>query len=290
VYNYLQKETAISLLRLALKEDVEDGDHTSLACIPVEKTNEAILLIKEEGILAGVEVAKWVCELVDKSLQFEIYISDGTKVKSGDIAFNVKGSSRSILQAERLLLNVMQRMSGIATYTHNLVQMIEHTNVKLLDTRKTTPNFRLFEKWAVKIGGGVNHRYGLFDMILLKDNHLDVAGGVRKALFGTKKYLNESGKKLEVEIEVRNLSELKVVLEIGGVKRVMFDNMSINTIRQGVEMVSGKLETEISGGVTEETIVALAETGVDFISVGKLTHSVKSLDLSLKALMYKNKL
>ena len=284
MYEYLQKEKALDLIRLALAEDVGDGDHTSLASIPADMRNSARLIIKDNGILAGVQAAKWVCETVDSSLTFREFIADGSQVSNGDIAFVVEGNSRSILVAERLALNILQRMSGIATYTHSLVEKIAHTQAKLLDTRKTTPNFRLFEKWAVKIGGGVNHRYGLFDMILLKDNHVDVAGGIKKALSNTENYLQQTGKKLAVEIEVRNLQELQEVLEFGGVKRVMFDNMPVDQIRKGVEMVAGKIETEISGGVTESTIVPLAETGVNYISVGKLTHAVKSLDMSLKTI------
>ena len=283
VYAYLQKENAIQLISQALLEDVGDGDHTSLASVPQEITHSAHLLVKEDGVLAGVEAAQWVCEVVDKDVVFETLLPDGDFVKEGDVAFVLKGNSHSILKAERLLLNIMQRMSGIATFTFFLAKKIAHTKAKLLDTRKTTPNFRLFEKWAVKIGGGGNHRYGLFDMILLKDNHIDVAGGVRNALLNTKAYLSSTGKQLDVEIEVRTLTELEQVLQIGGVKRVMFDNMSLNDIDKAVEMVGGKIETEISGGVTEENIVLFAETGVDYISVGKLTHSIKSLDMSLKA-------
>jgi nicotinate-nucleotide pyrophosphorylase (carboxylating) len=284
VYDYLQKEKALELIRLALLEDVGDGDHTSLASIPADRVNTAQLLVKDQGVLAGVLAAEWVCEEVDTSLQFEKKLNDGALVKHGDVAFTISGNSRAILQAERLLLNIMQRMSGIATYTHFLAAKIAHTSTKLLDTRKTTPNFRMFEKWAVKIGGGTNHRYGLFDMILLKDNHVDVAGGVTKALQNTQTYLLHSGKQLDVEIEVRNLKELEEVLAFGTVKRVMFDNMALADIYQAVKMVGGKMETEISGGVTEDTIVPLAETGVDYISAGKLTHAVKSLDLSLKAI------
>jgi nicotinate-nucleotide pyrophosphorylase (carboxylating) len=284
VYDYLQKERACQLIQLALVEDVGRGDFTSLACIPADIENKANLLVKDIGVLAGIEAARWVCEVVDKNISFEQYSEEGSRIKPGDIAFSIRGNSRSILKAERLLLNIMQRMSGIATYTYSLVEKIAHTNARLLDTRKTTPNFRLFEKWAVKIGGGHNHRYGLFDMILLKDNHIDVAGGIENALLETRRFLQESGREIEVEIEVRNLEELKQVLQIGGVKRVMFDNMTPEILKIGVKMVDGKIETEVSGGVNEDTIVALAETGVDFISVGKLTHSVKSLDLSLKAI------
>ena len=286
VYTYLQKEKAQELILLALQEDVGDGDHTSMASIPEDRRHTAHLLVKENGILAGVEAAKWVCEVVDPSLVFEQKLYDGKEIKKGDVAFYLHGNSRSILRAERLALNIMQRMSGIASYTHQLVQKVAHTRVRLLDTRKTTPNFRLFEKWAVKIGGGENHRYGLFDMILLKDNHIDVAGGVKKALANTEDYVLRTGKSLDIEIEVRNLNELQEVLDWGGTKirRVMFDNMALDTLHIAVERVGGRLETEISGGVTEDTLVPLAETGVDFISIGKLTHSVKSLDLSLKAI------
>ncbi len=286
MYTYLQKEKAQELILLALQEDVGDGDHTSMASIPEDRRHTAHLLVKENGILAGVEAAKWVCEVVDPSLVFEQKLYDGKEIKKGDVAFYLHGNSRSILRAERLALNIMQRMSGIASYTHQLVQKVAHTRVRLLDTRKTTPNFRLFEKWAVKIGGGENHRYGLFDMILLKDNHIDVAGGVKKALANTEDYVLRTGKSLDIEIEVRNLNELQEVLDWGGTKirRVMFDNMALDTLHIAVERVGGRLETEISGGVTEDTLVPLAETGVDFISIGKLTHSVKSLDLSLKAI------
>ena len=269
---------------MALTEDVGDGDHTSMASIPLHIMNSAKLLVKDKGVIAGVEAARWVCEVVDPSLKFNEFITDGSIVKQGDIAFTVEGNARSILCAERLLLNIMQRMSGIATYTDYLVRKIAHTQARLLDTRKTTPNFRLFEKWAVKIGGGINHRYGLFDMILIKDNHVDVAGGIKKALSNTREYLQQTNRSLDIVIEIRNLEELLEVLEFGGIKRVMFDNMPVETIEKGIKMVAKRFETEISGGVTEETIVRLAETGVDYISVGKLTHSVRSLDLSLKAI------
>ena len=285
MYAYLQKEKAIELIRLALQEDIGDGDHTSLASIPAERRNQAKLLVKENGILAGMEAARWVCEVVDPELLFQQNLHDGNRVMVGEDAFVLEGNSRSILQAERLLLNIMQRMSGIATLTHSMVERVSHTQVKLLDTRKTTPNFRLFEKWAVKIGGGENHRYGLFDMILLKDNHIDVAGGVTQALLNTKTYLERTEKALEVEIEVRNLKELQEVLSFDRlkVKRVMFDNMPVKMVHQAIAMVDKKMQTEISGGVTEDTLVPLAETGVDYISIGKLTHTIKSLDLSLKA-------
>jgi nicotinate-nucleotide pyrophosphorylase (carboxylating) len=285
VYAYLQKEKALELILLALQEDIGDGDHTSLASIPEDRQHSAHLLVKENGRIAGIEAAKWVCEVVDPSINFDQKLTDGLEVRTGDIAFVLTGNSRSVLRAERVLLNIMQRMSGIASYTQSLVKCVKDTKVKLLDTRKTTPNFRLFEKWAVKIGGGENHRYGLFDMILIKDNHIDVAGGVKQALSNTQHYLSQGNRQLEIEIEVRNLDELKEVIDWQGckVKRVMLDNMSSDMIRKAVALVNGKMETEISGGVNEENLRAFATTGVDYISIGKLTHSVKSLDLSLKA-------
>ncbi|MDW8296741.1 MAG: carboxylating nicotinate-nucleotide diphosphorylase, partial [Raineya sp.] len=239
--------------------------------------------IKDEGILAGVELAKMIFKAVDNTLQVEILISDGSAVKKGDVGLYVTGKARSILQAERLVLNCMQRMSGIATYTNFLQQKIAHTKAKLLDTRKTTPNFRICEKWAVWIGGGRNHRFGLYDMIMLKDNHIDYAGGIRKAIEATHKYLKDKNLSLRIEVETRNLQEVQEVLEVGGVDVIMLDNMNLVDMRKAVEMIAGKYQTEASGGVTEETIVGIAECGVDFISVGALTHSVKSLDISLKA-------
>jgi len=273
-----------TFIRLALEEDLGDGDHSSLSTIPETKVGAAQLLVKQEGILAGVEVAEKVFKAVDPDTRLEIFIRDGKEIKPGDIAFKVSGSSISLLSAERLALNFMQRMSGIATYTHFLTSMLDGLHTKLLDTRKTTPNFRYFEKEAVRIGGGVNHRMGLYDMIMIKDNHVDFAGGITDAIKATNTYLLEKQKKLKIEIEVRNLKELREVMECRGVERIMFDNFSIKDMKAAVEMVAGKYETEASGGITEESLREVAETGVDYISVGALTHQVRSLDLSLKAI------
>ncbi len=267
----------------ALAEDVGDGDHSSLASIPAEARNTAQLLVKDEGILAGVELARYIFHLVDKTLEMKVHITDGEKIRHGDIVFTVSGSSRTILTLERLVLNCIQRMSAIATKTHLFVSLISGTKARVLDTRKTTPNFRLLEKWAVLIGGGNNHRLGLFDMIMLKDNHIDMAGGISAAINRTKDYLRATGKKLPVEIETRNLSEVREVLEAKGVDIIMLDNMSLADMREAVALIGGQYKTEASGGVNEETIRNIAECGVDFISVGALTHAVKSLDLSLKA-------
>lgn len=267
----------------ALAEDVGEGDHSSLASIPADARNSARLLIKDTGILAGVELAEYIFQQAEEKLHMEVLLHDGTAVKPGDVAFIISGSSRSILMLERLVLNCMQRMSAIATKTSHYVSLIEGTGAQLLDTRKTTPNFRLLEKWAVLIGGGKNHRIGLFDMVMLKDNHIDMAGGISAAINRTKEYLRGIGKRLPVEIETRNLAEVTKVLENGGVDIIMLDNMDLGTMRKAVKLIGGKYKTEASGGVTEETIRAIAECGVDYISVGALTHAVKSLDLSLKA-------
>lgn len=267
----------------AFAEDVGDGDHSTLASIPPGATNKARLLIKQDGVLAGVQLAEIIFNHFDPKLVCSVKIQDGSPVKKGDVAFIVEGSSRSILTCERLVLNCMQRMSAIATLTHNLSALIEGTKAKLLDTRKTTPNFRLLEKWAVLIGGGVNHRIGLFDMIMLKDNHVDMAGGIEKAIIQTKEYLRATKKNLRIEIETRNLDEVKEVIRVGGVHVIMLDNMPVEDMKKAVELIDGKYETEASGGITKETIRSVAESGVDFISVGALTHSVKSMDLSLKA-------
>nr|WP_262908660.1 carboxylating nicotinate-nucleotide diphosphorylase [Hymenobacter translucens] len=266
-----------------MAEDIGDGDHSSLAAIPADAHNRAHLLVKGEGVLAGVALAHHIFRAVDPSLQVKELLSDGTQVKYGDIALTVAGPARSILTAERLVLNCMQRMSAIATYTASLNRLLAGTKARLLDTRKTTPNFRLCEKWAVLIGGGVNHRYGLFDMIILKDNHVDYAGGIRQAIEGTHTYLKELGRQLPIEVETRNLAEVQQVLDAGGVDRIMLDNMSPAQLREAVALIGGRFPTEASGGITEQTIAEVAATGVDFISVGALTHSVKSLDLSLKA-------
>lgn len=271
-------------IKLALEEDLGDGDHTSLSTIPADKKGAARLLVKQEGILAGVRIAEKVFKLVDTDTLMEIFIEDGSEIHPGDIAFKVSGRSVSLLSAERLALNFMQRMSGIATYTHYLQSLLQGLHTRLLDTRKTTPNFRYFEKEAVRIGGGINHRMGLYDMIMIKDNHVDFAGGISQAINATRTYLENKNKKLKIEIEVRNLKELREVMEAKGVNRIMFDNFSLEDLKEAVEIVGSKYETEASGGIKEDSIRAIAETGVDFISVGALTHQVKSLDLSLKAI------
>lgn len=278
-----ENELIEDLLDLAFAEDIGDGDHTTLCCIPESKIGKAQLLVKEEGILAGVEIAKRVFAKFDPELQVEVLIEDGAHVKPGDIAFYVTGKERSLLQTERIVLNIMQRMSGIATQTNKYAKEIEDLHTKVIDTRKTTPGLRILEKRAVKIGGGGNHRIGLFDMILLKDNHIDFAGGIENAVSNAKRYLKENGKNLKIEVEVRNLDELDRVLKIGGVDRIMLDNFDTATTRKAVEIINGRCETESSGGITFKTLRSYAECGVDFISVGALTHSVKGLDMSLKA-------
>jgi nicotinate-nucleotide pyrophosphorylase (carboxylating) len=267
----------------ALAEDIGDGDHSSLASIPKAKESRARLLVKDNGILAGVALAEKIFHHVDDNLKVNILLADGSEAKKGDIAFTVEGSAQSILTSERLVLNCMQRMSAIATKTNYLTSFLSGTSAKLLDTRKTTPNFRLLEKWAVFIGGGKNHRIGLFDMIMLKDNHIDMAGGIEQAIIRTKDYLRASNRNLKIEVETRNLQEVKEVLKIGGIDIIMLDNMSLADMKEAVKLIDGKFTTEASGGITEETIRDVAECGVDFISVGALTHSVISLDLSLKA-------
>jgi nicotinate-nucleotide pyrophosphorylase (carboxylating) len=267
----------------ALREDIGEGDHSTLACVPENAQGTAKLLIKENGILAGVELAKMIFNRFDPNLKVEVFIEDGTAVKVGDIAFVVSGSSRSILSTERLVLNFMQRMSGIASQTNRICRLIEGTNAKLLDTRKTTPGIRYMEKWAVRIGGGYNHRFALYDMIMLKDNHVDYAGGIKSAIERTHNYLRSNGKQLKIEVEVRNEIELREVIAIGGVDRIMLDNFTPEEIRKVLPLIPKTIETEASGGITEANIRAYAETGIDFISVGALTHSVKSMDMSLKA-------
>lgn len=271
------------VIAAAFDEDVSDGDHTSLACIDKEKSGKARLLVKEKGIIAGVELAKRIFAFADTNLEVEIFINDGQEIKTGDVVLQVSGSELSILKSERIVLNFMQRMSGIATKTHQLNQLIKHTKAKLLDTRKTTPLLREIEKMAVKIGGGENHRFGLYDMILIKDNHVDFCGGIKKAIEKTHRYLEEKKLNLEIEVETRTVSDVEQVLEIGGIKRIMLDNFSPEKMKQAVSLINGKFETEASGGITEQNIREYAETGVDFISVGALTHHIKSLDLSLKA-------
>jgi len=282
-YQYLTEENIHQFIKSALEEDIRDGDHSSLASIPKGTQNTAQLIIKDDGVLAGVKMAEYIFNAVDKNLKLEIFKKDGEMVKKGEIGLKVHGEASSILTAERLVLNCLQRMSGIATYTHNLSQMIAHTSTKLLDTRKTTPNFRLAEKWAVQIGGGKNHRFGLFDMVMLKDNHNDFAGGITASVAATKKYLKENKLDLRIEVETRNLEEVKEALDVGGMDVIMLDNMSVAEMSEAVELIGNKCQTEASGGITEETIVPIAETGVTFISVGALTHSYKSLDISLKA-------
>ena len=271
------------LIDLAFAEDIGDGDHTTLCCIPETAMGKSHLLIKEEGILAGVEVAKKVFNRFDPTMQVEVLIGDGAHVKVGDVAMVVTGKTRSLLQTERLMLNIMQRMSGIATMTNRYVERLKGTNTRILDTRKTTPGLRMLEKQAVKIGGGVNHRIGLFDMILLKDNHVDFAGGITNAIDRCHAYLQEKGLDLKIEIEVRNFDELNQVLTHGGVNRIMLDNFSVSDTKKAVDIIAGRYETESSGGITYDTIRDYAEQGVDFISVGALTHSVKGVDMSFKA-------
>lgn len=271
------------LIDLSFAEDIGDGDHTTLCCIPEDAMGKSKLLIKEDGILAGVEIAKEVFHRFDPQMEVEVLMGDGSKVKKGDVAMIVTGKVRSLLQTERLMLNIMQRMSGIATMTARYVDKLAGTNTRVLDTRKTTPGMRMLEKQAVKIGGGCNHRIGLFDMILLKDNHVDFAGGISNAIERCHEYLKEKGLNLKIEIEVRNFDELRQAMECGGVDRIMLDNFSVEDTKKAVEIVNGQYETESSGGITFDTIRDYAECGVDFISVGALTHSVKGLDMSFKA-------
>ncbi|MCK9180474.1 MAG: carboxylating nicotinate-nucleotide diphosphorylase [Bacteroides sp.] len=278
-----EKELIDKLIDLAFAEDIGDGDHTTLSCIPDTAVGKSELLIKEPGILAGVEVAKEVLHKFDPQLEIEVFIEDGVAVKPGDIVMTIAGKIQSLLQTERLMLNIMQRMSGIATMTHKYVQQIKGTNAKVLDTRKTTPGMRMLEKKAVKIGGGENHRIGLFDMILLKDNHIDFAGGIENAIHAALSYCQEHNKKLRIEIEVRNFEELNEVLKLGGIHRIMLDNFNPTETKKAVDLIDGKYEVESSGGITYETIREYAECGVDYISVGALTHSVKGLDMSLRA-------
>ena len=271
------------LIDLAFAEDIGDGDHTTLCCIPADAMGESKLLIKEEGVFAGVDIAKEVFRRFDPTMEVEVYIQDGTHVKPGDIVMSVKGKIQSLLQTERLMLNILQRMSGIATMTAKYVKRLEGTKTRVLDTRKTTPGMRMLEKQAVKIGGGTNHRIGLFDMILLKDNHIDFAGGIENAISRCHEYLKAKGKDLKIEIEVRDFAELQRVLDFGGVDRIMLDNFTPAETKRAVDMIAGRFETESSGGITFDTIRDYAEQGVDFISVGALTHSVKGLDMSFKA-------
>lgn len=280
----IKKEDLLAFIQNALEEDVRDGDHTSLSTVPEAAVGKARLLVKDTGILAGVELAELIFKTVDPRLKTDVLMKDGDPIRPGDIVMYVEGPDRSILTAERLVLNCMQRMSGIATVTRAIVEKLEGTRCKVLDTRKTTPGIRLLEKWAVKIGGGVNHRFGLFDMILIKDNHVDYAGGIKNALTAAQDYVKKHGLDIPIEIEVRNLEELKEVLETGGVIRIMLDNFSFEQIREALKIIDGRFPVEASGGITPENVREYAETGVDYVSMGYLTHSVKSLDLSLKAM------
>ncbi|MEN2280641.1 carboxylating nicotinate-nucleotide diphosphorylase [Algoriphagus sp. SE2] len=280
---YLTEDAVQAFIKSAFKEDIGPGDYSSLASIPEGKMGQAQLIIKADGIIAGIELAEKIFKAYDPELQVELLIADGDAVKYGDIGLIVKGSSASILSSERLVLNCMQRMSGIATLTHRLTEKILHTKARLMDTRKTTPNFRLMEKWAVHIGGGINHRFALYDMVMLKDNHVDFAGGIKPAIRRTKKYLEAHRLDLKIEVETRNLAEVAEVIEIGGVDYIMLDNMDYETMKQAVKLIGNQFKTEASGGITEEMLVEVAECGVDFISMGALTHSVQSMDISLKA-------
>ena len=279
-----KEELIDALLDLAFAEDIGDGDHTTLSTIPADAMGRSKLLIKEKGILAGVEIAQKVLHKIDPSIRMDVYINDGSEVNPGDIAFIAEGPVRSLLIAERTMLNIMQRMSGVATMTRKYQDQLKGLHTKVLDTRKTTPGMRMLEKDAVRIGGGTNHRIGLFDMILIKDNHEDFAGGLDKAIERAKEYCKTNGKEdLKIEVECRNLEDIKKVLQIGGVDRIMFDNFTPELTREAVKLVDGKAETESSGGITFDTLRDYGETGVDFISVGALTHSVKGLDMSFKA-------
>jgi len=273
-----------ALIENAFNEDIGDGDHSTLSCIPADAVGTSQLIIKEDGILAGVELGEYIFHKFDPELKVNVNITDGTAVKVGDVAFTVSGKTQSILICERLVLNIMQRMSGIATLTAKYVKRLEGTNTKVLDTRKTTPGMRMVEKMAVKIGGGVNHRIGLFDMVMLKDNHVDFAGGIEKAVNKTKAYLAAKGKDLKIEVEIRNFEELDEILRVGGIQRIMLDNFSPADTAKAVKIINGQYETESSGGITYDTLRDYAECGVDYISVGALTHSVMSMDMSLKAI------
>jgi len=281
---YLSEEEINLFIKSALDEDLGEGDHSSLAAIDPSANNKAAMVVKGDGTIAGLSLAKKIFHQVDPGLQVTLLAKDGDYVNNGDTALVVEGNSRAILSAERLVLNCAQRMSGIATYTNLLVKLIAGTGVQVLDTRKTTPGFRMIEKWAVRLGGGTNHRFGLYDMIMLKDNHIDFAGGIEKAIRKTVKYLQETGKNLKIEIETRSLDEVQQVLDVGMVDIIMLDNMSAAKMRKAVRMIDGRFKTEASGGITEESIRTIAECGVDFISVGALTHSPRSIDISLKAM------
>ena len=279
----MSKEKLNAFIKAAFLEDVGEGDHSTLASIPINKIGKAKLIIKENGIVAGLELAQMIFEYHDPTLTVNLMMKDGQEVVEGDIGLVVEGKAASILTTERLILNCMQRMSGIATKTHFYNQLIAHTHAKILDTRKTTPNFRMLEKWAVSLGGGQNHRFALYDMIMLKDNHIDFAGGIYKAIEATLNYLKLKNLDLKIEVETRNLDEVKEVLEVGGVDFIMLDNMDYKTMKAAVNLIGDKIKTEASGGISEETVKAVAECGVDYISIGALTHHIKSMDISLKA-------
>ncbi|HEY5692778.1 MAG TPA: carboxylating nicotinate-nucleotide diphosphorylase [Cyclobacteriaceae bacterium] len=279
---YLTEEIVSLFIESALAEDIGEGDHSSLGAVPKELISKAKLVIKADGVIAGLDLAEKIFKKFDNTLSVSFSKKDGDIIKSGEIGFVVEGSARSILTTERFVLNCMQRMSGIATYTHQLCSLIKDLPTQIMDTRKTTPNFRICEKWAVSIGGGQNHRYALYDMVMLKDNHIDMAGGIRNAIINTQAYLQSKNKKLKIEVETRSIEEVSEVLRVGGIDAIMLDNMSLAEMKKAVTLINGKYKTEASGGITEKTIRDVALCGVDFISVGALTHSVKSLDLSLK--------
>lgn len=279
----IKKEKVLPFIKNALSEDIQEGDHSSLACIPRKKIGKAKLIVKEDGIIAGIELAKWIFEYVDQTIKVQTSVHDGEYVKKGTKAFTAEGPSVSILACERLVLNCMQRMSAIATKTYTYVKLVEGTKTSILDTRKTTPGMRIIEKWAVRIGGGKNHRFGLFDMIMIKDNHIDFCGGIKQAVTKVKDYLNKKDLHLKIEIEARNISEVEEIISVGGIDRIMLDNFTPSETRVAVKYINGTYETESSGGITDKTIKAYAECGVDYISVGALTHSINNMDLSLKA-------
>lgn len=279
---YLTESAISQFITAALAEDIGEGDHSTMGALSDDLNRKAKLLIKDNGILAGIELATKIFHQFDPSLKLDYFKQDGDEIKKGDIAFTVEGSARAILSTERLVLNCMQRMSGIATYANKLCKLIEGTKAQLMDTRKTTPNFRLMEKWAVAIGGAKNHRYALYEMVMLKDNHIDMAGGITQAITNTQKYLTSNNKDLRIEVETRNLKEVQEVLDVGGVDVIMLDNMSTSDMKRAVTLIGDRCKTEASGGITETNLREIAECGVDYISVGALTHSVKSLDLSLK--------
>lgn len=283
MYSIIPEQYLLNHIKLALEEDVRDGDHSSLACISKTTTDKAKLVVKQDGVICGIEIAKRVYSLVDNTIVFTPLMHDGDRISRGDIVFRVEGPAIGILTAERTALNYMQRLSGIATTTNQYVEIIKGTNAKLLDTRKTTPSMRLFEKYAVKVGGGYNHRIGLFDMIMLKDNHIDFAGGIEQAIRKSRQYLRDINKDLKIEIEVRSMEELQKVMSVGQVDRIMLDNFTPKLTLEALKLIGGKYETESSGGINEDTILSFAKTGVDYISVGSLTHQIKSLDLSLVA-------